>query len=206
MKRRIISGELIPGLSINEDTFAKDLGVSKTPIREALRQLEKDGLVENIPGRGTRVCDITTKYIAETFEIREIIECGAAKRASFLKDKDILFKKINELKLLKDSDKINSKDIYKSDFFDDIHHSIVYSLKNQKLNDLYKNLQERIERIRNLFEEHFDGDRFKEILDEHIKILDAIIAGDSVNAEKMVEDHLKNALHYIINLALSNRI
>ena len=51
LKRRIIGCELVPGLPINEADFASELGVSKTPVREALRQLERDGFVDNVPGR-----------------------------------------------------------------------------------------------------------------------------------------------------------
>ena len=80
LKRRIIDCELVPGLPINEADFATDLGVSKTPIREALRQLERDGFVDSIPGRGSTISHITSSDIREIFEIREIIETGAAKR------------------------------------------------------------------------------------------------------------------------------
>ncbi|HXK37219.1 MAG TPA: GntR family transcriptional regulator, partial [Candidatus Paceibacterota bacterium] len=50
LRQRIIGGELKPGLPINEAVFARELSVSKTPVREALRQLERDGFVENVPG------------------------------------------------------------------------------------------------------------------------------------------------------------
>jgi len=82
LKKKIISNEIPPGSSIHEADFANMLGVSKIPIREALRQLENDGLVENISGRGTKVCEITIKNIRETFEIREIIECGVTGTSS----------------------------------------------------------------------------------------------------------------------------
>ena len=74
IKERIIDGSLAPGLPINENDFAQDLNVSKTPIREALRQLEREGLVENIPGRGSAVSHITFQDIRDIFETREIIE------------------------------------------------------------------------------------------------------------------------------------
>ena len=88
LKRRIIDCELIPGMPINEADFASELGVSKTPVREALRQLERDGFVDNVPGRGSTISHITPMDIREILEIREIIETGAAKLAARLHSHD----------------------------------------------------------------------------------------------------------------------
>jgi DNA-binding GntR family transcriptional regulator len=80
LKRRIIDCELVPGLPINEADFASELGVSKTPVREALRQLETDGFVENVPGRGSTISHLTPLDIREILEIREIIVCSKMSR------------------------------------------------------------------------------------------------------------------------------
>ncbi len=90
LRERIISGELKPGLPINEAAFASELAVSKTPVREALRQLERDGFVENVPGRGSAIAHIKPQDIREVLEIREILEVGAAKRAAWLHGSDEL--------------------------------------------------------------------------------------------------------------------
>ena len=90
IKRQIINIELPPGLPINEAELASQLGVSKTPIREALRQLERDGFVENVPSRGSMISHITSQEITDVFQIREIIESGAAKRAALFKGNDDL--------------------------------------------------------------------------------------------------------------------
>src|SRR5512136_2912197 len=96
LRERIISGELKPGLPINEAAFASELSVSKTPIREALRQLERDGFVENVPGRGSAISHIGPQDIREVFEIREIIESGAVKRAARLRNNEEIRKKREE--------------------------------------------------------------------------------------------------------------
>ena len=82
IKQRIIEGILAPGLPINEIELATDLNVSKTPVREALRQLEREGFVTTTPGRGSMVSPITFQDIREIYEMREILECCAAKRGA----------------------------------------------------------------------------------------------------------------------------
>jgi DNA-binding GntR family transcriptional regulator len=82
LKRQIINMELAPGEPINEAEIALRFGVSKTPLREALTQLESDGLVDNIPARGSSVSHITAREVNDVLQIREIIEIGVAKRVA----------------------------------------------------------------------------------------------------------------------------
>src|SRR4030043_728654 len=88
LKKRIINHSLKSGEPLNESVLTKELGISKTPIREALQQLEKEGFVENIPGKGSFVSRISVQDIREIFEIREILECEAIKRAALKSDPD----------------------------------------------------------------------------------------------------------------------
>ena len=82
LKRRIITNALKPGDPLNEGILSKELKISKTPVREALQQLEKKGLVENIPGKGAFVSRFSFQDIRELFEIREILECEVIRRVA----------------------------------------------------------------------------------------------------------------------------
>src|SRR5512136_1547252 len=82
LKKRIINHILQSGDPLNESTLSKDLKMSKTPIREAFQQLEKEGFIENIPGTGAFVSRISLQDIREIFEIREILECEVIKRVA----------------------------------------------------------------------------------------------------------------------------
>ncbi len=82
LKKRIITHSLNQGDPLNESILSKELKTSKTPVREALQQLEKEGFVENIPGKGSFVSRISFQDIREMFEIREILEGEVVKRAS----------------------------------------------------------------------------------------------------------------------------
>jgi len=198
VKIRIINGSLQPGLPINENEFAKELSVSKTPVREVLRQLEREGLVENIPGRGSAVAHITFQNIREIFEIREILECGAVKRVALVRDKKDFQAKKEELQKFFDKDNNSKVSIWGPE--EDIHQFIVKSLGNRKLNETYLGLLDHIRRIRKHFGGRFTPQRFENMLTEHIEILDALIDGDGEMAEKAVQNHLRSAATYLLGL------
>jgi DNA-binding GntR family transcriptional regulator len=205
LRRRIIEGELRPGLPINEADFARDLAVSKTPIREALRQLERDGFVENIPGRGSAVSHIRPQDIREVFEIREIIESGAAKRAARLRDNEELLAKREEGKKLLENERAGEAYVHEWGSWEDVHLCIVKALGNQTLVDMYSGLLDRIKRFRSHYGKRFTERRLHEILTEHTEILDAIVEGDGERAERMVQQHLRNAGAFLIGLAAPER-
>ena len=199
IKERIINGALAPGFPINENEFAQELNVSKTPVREALRQLEREGLVENIPGRGSGVTHITFQDIREIFEIREIIECGVVKRVALVHNEKDLMTKKNELeKFFEKGIKVKFS-IWGPE--EDIHQFIVKCVGNRKLYETYLGLVDHIIRIRNHFGGRFTRQRFENMLTEHIEILDALIEGNVERAELAVQNHLRNAAAYILELS-----
>jgi DNA-binding GntR family transcriptional regulator len=198
IKERIINGSLAPGLPINENDFAQNLNVSKTPIREALRQLEREGLVENIPGRGSAVSHITFQDIRDIFETREIIECGAAKRAALKNDENEVKAKRKELETYSknwdEAKELNWGPV------EDIHLFIIKSLGNQKLIDTYLGLLDHIKRMRKYFGGRFTRQRFNHLVAEHLEILDAVIEGNGERAELAVQNHLHSAAAYLLGL------
>ena len=200
LKQRIITGELRPGLPINEADFARDLSVSKTPVREALRQLERDGFVENVQGRGSAVSPIKPQDIREVLEIREILEVGAAKRAAWLRGNDDLRAKREECRKLLEEES-SQESVHEWGSWEDLHLSIVKAVGNQTLVDMYLGLLDRIHRIRGYYGQRFTQRRLHEIIGEHAAMLDAIVEGDAERAEKAVQSHLRNAGAFLIGLA-----
>ena len=92
----IVSGRLAPNQRINQDAVARELGVSKTPVREALRWLERDGLVRLEPNRGAFVAEFTDRDLFEIYELRELLEphaaaiaCAVATRADVAELRDL---------------------------------------------------------------------------------------------------------------------
>lgn len=200
LRRRIIDGELPPGLPINEADFARELEVSKTPVREALRQLERDGFVENVPGRGSTISHITPQDIREVFEIREIIESSAAKRAALVFGGEGIRKKREEITKLLENEQAGQEYVHEWGSWEDVHLCIVKALSNRTLVGIYSGLLDRINRIRSHYGHQFTPRRFHEISAEHIAIVDAIIEGDAERAETMMQQHLRNAGAFLIGL------
>ena len=206
LKRRIIDCELVPGMPINEADFASELGVSKTPVREALRQLERDGFVDNVPGRGSTISHITPLDIREILEIREIIETGAAKHAAQFQPQDeaLIKKRVEHQQLLRDEPE-SKEYVHEWGEWEDVHLTIVQALGNQTFLNMYEGLLDRIKRIRNHFGQRFTQRRFHEIISEHVGILDAILEGDPDRAEQAVRKHLQNAGAFLMGLSVTRK-
>jgi GntR family transcriptional regulator, rspAB operon transcriptional repressor len=202
LRERIINGDLAPGLPINEGDFALDLGVSKTPIREALRQLEREGFVDNISGRGSAVSHITSREIHDIFEIREVIETGVVKRVAQFKGGEAIRRKKEEyLVLLADSSKLQNY-VHEWGTCEDMHMEIIKVLDNHTLTEMYGSLLDRIRRIRNYYGKRFSDRRVRDIIAEHIDILTAIEEGDPEKAETMIRIHLQQAGAFITGLSV----
>lgn len=201
LRARIIKGELRPGLPINEADFAREMSVSKTPVREALRQLERDGFVENVPGRGSAVSHIKPQDIREVLEIREILEVGAAKRAAWQRGSDELRRERDETRALLEQQATSQENVHEWGSWEDVHLGIVKAVGNQTLVEMYQGLLDRIKRIRSFYGQRFTQRRLREILAEHTAMLDAILEGDAERAEQAVQRHLRNAGAFLIGLA-----
>jgi DNA-binding GntR family transcriptional regulator len=194
LKKKIITHFLKPGDPLNENLLSKELRTSKTPVREAMQQLEKEGFIENISGKGSFVSRISFQDIRELFEIREILECEVVKRAALKSDPDKVENIKKKFETESNGDK-NSKNQLKAG--DRIHAFIFESFGNKKLLEYYTGLQEHITRMRLNFFSELHQDRFEQSFKEHVEIMDALIAQDPLRAEKAMKDHLRNATEYL---------
>ena len=196
LKRRIISHSLSPGEPLNESVLTKELGISKTPIREALQQLEKEGFVENIPGKGSFVSRISIQDIREMFEIREILECEVIRRVASKGD-------LNKAEAEAIGKKFESsgadggktpRSYFKAGV--QIHTFIFETFGNRRLLEYYRRLQDHIERMRLFFLNQVDQERAEQSFKEHLEILNSLVAQDPQRAEKAMREHLQNSLEY----------
>jgi len=198
IKQKILSNSLKPLDPINEKIFIEELRISKTPIREAIQQLVSEGLILNLPRKGTFVSAVTIEDIKEIFEIREIIECGASRIAAMQID-------LNTLKQLRKDKGPNLLASYDKalDFIEPanrVHALIIGSIDNKRLLNIYKMLWGNFERIRILFVKKYEPERLKEIHAEHIEIIDALSKRDPGLAEKAMRKHLVNSVERIKTL------
>lgn len=195
LKSRIIKNLINPGEPLNEGVLSKELKISKTPIREALQQLEKEGFIESIPAKGAFVSMISIQDIREIFEIREVLECEVIRRAALKADPERVGA-IREKFVSSESDsKKASAGHFKSG--DEVHAFIFETFGNNRLKEIYKRLQDHIVRTRIHFFNQSPSGRSEESFKEHLEIFDALKAQDPVRAENAVRNHLRNSFEYI---------
>jgi len=195
LKNRIITNSLKPGEPLNEGILSEDLKMSKTPVREALQQLEKEGFIENIPGKGAFVSRISIQDIRELFEIREILECGVIRRAATRVDPE----KVEAVKKKFVSSESAGKKVSPGHFKsgDEVHSFIFEAFGNNRLIEIYRRLQDHVVRNRIYFFDQSHPDRSEESFKEHLEILDALEAQDPVRAEIAVREHLRNSVEFL---------
>ena len=196
LKKRIINHSLKAGEPLNEALLTKELGISKTPIREALQQLEKEGFIENIPGKGAFVSRISVQDIREIFEIREILECEVIKRVAMRgnlnqSDAQAIRRKFESSE---GEGNKHTKSHFKAGV--QIHTFIFEAFGNKRLLQYYERLQDHIERLRLYFFGQAYQERSEQSFKEHLEILNSLIAQDPQRAEKAMRDHLQNSLEY----------
>jgi DNA-binding GntR family transcriptional regulator len=195
LKKRIIANSLKPGEPLNEGVLSKEMKISKTPVREALQQLERDGFVENVPGRGCFVSRISFQDVKELFETREILECEVIRRAALKGDPERIEGVRKKFEFLESNGEKTPKSQFKAG--DRIHAYLFESFGNNRLNEIYRRLLEHVERIRIYFFTQTREERSEESYKEHLEILDALASGDSDRAEKAMRAHLRNAMDFL---------
>lgn len=200
LREKIIKNELPQGMPVNEAEFAQQLGVSKTPVRESLLQLEREGFVENIPGRGAIISYITSREINEIFQIREILESGVVKTVATIKGNEELAKIREEYKRMLNSGESALQEIPATGTFEDMHLAIIEALDNHALTNIYTGLLDRIKRIRSYYGKKFSQKRLEDILIEHLEIMDAVFEGDTAAADEKMRLHLRHAASFLTGL------
>lgn len=190
IREAIISGQLRPGERLMEIQLADEMGVSRTPVREAIRKLELEGLVVMIPRKGAYVSGISMKDISEVFEIRGALEGLAAELAAErITDEEL---ESLERHLVRIAESIENNDLTTVVEIDTDFHSMLYTAsRNQRLTQIINNLREQIQRFRQT-SLAFPG-RMKAALEEHRQIVEAISTRDPEMARKVAQEHIENA-------------
>ena len=187
LRQAIIKGELKPGERLLEVQLAEQLGVSRTPVREAIRKLELEGLVVMMARRGATVSGITKKHLQDVLEIRGALEELAMKLAcermtdeqqAALKEQGALLEK------QKDSD-----DAFTLSDIDARFHELIYqATNNPRLIQMLANLREQMYRYR--LEYMRAKDKRGKLLEEHRSIIKAIEKHDVEAGRKAIIEHL----------------
>ena len=176
LKRQIMVGEIAPGTRMMEVELAEEMGVSRTPVREAIRKLEKEGLVTIEPRRGAYASDISAKDMVDILEVRQDLEGMAAGIAAQKITDDSRIELENIARKYKES--VDREDIEQIIRNDEAFHKYIVGLsENKTLIKMVSQVQELALRFRYIYYEDFS--RFKNQPSEHQAIVDAIVSGDT---------------------------
>jgi DNA-binding GntR family transcriptional regulator len=199
LRQAILTGEFRPGERLMEIHLAKRLGVSRTPIREAIKKLELEGLVTMIPRRGAEVAQITEKSLKDVMEVRRALDALSVELACDRIGKEELDHLLKAC--LRFEQVVETGDIVQIAQADvAFHDTIVLAAGNKRLLGLVHNLSEQVYRYR--FEYIKDTSQHRRLMEEHRIIYDSIVRKDKVTAAKAVKDHINNQENAIMQQIL----
>ena len=195
LRTAILEGNLKAGQRLMEVQLAEQLGVSRTPIREAIRKLELEGLVVMLPRKGAYVANMSFKDLIDVLEIRSSLEgLAASLAAERLREEDIsdlerVAKEFEKSVREADIDNVLKKDV-------EFHEKIFLMANNKKLYQLITSLWEQVHRFRVTYVSNYDASL--SLVDEHNRILEAIKSGDCELAKKYATEHIELAEQFFM--------
>jgi DNA-binding GntR family transcriptional regulator len=190
----ILKGRIKQGERLTEPRLSKLLGISRTPIREALRILEMEGFVEIIPRRGAVVTDVTDKDVDEIFILKVKLESLAAKLAAeHLTDDDIAELEDLNARMEKFADAKNVSILIKLN--SEFHNLIISKCENNRLTKFLEALLRQFKRATAY--SFTEAGRIQRVIEEHREIIESFKKRDSEMAEELMAKHIQNGWQFI---------
>jgi DNA-binding GntR family transcriptional regulator len=200
LKSLLVEGKIAPGSKLNERELAESLNVSRTPIREAIRRLAADGLVELIANRGAIAVQLSIDDVIHTFDVIAELEGYSGELAA----KNISDSTLSELEALQyemmaSYARRDLSSYYKLNLR--IHRLIHQAANNPVLATLFSQVNSRIEALR--FRSNQDGVKWEKAVEEHQEMLDALKARDSARMRKVMIAHVTKKRDVVVQLLKS---
>ncbi|MGD8563025.1 MAG: GntR family transcriptional regulator [Desulfarculaceae bacterium] len=197
LRAQILTYRLSPGVKISDMEVARKMGISRTPVREALNRLSEKGLVIIKHNRGFTVSTLTLKDINDIYTLREVLEGLSVKLAMERADKELI-KKLNDVHgkfrdLMEKDDIIGLQDLDEK-----FHDLIVIYSGNELLMQNLRNLHDRVRIARRYTYGRVSG--LKDTYAGHGKVLEQMVAGNSAMAVKAMQRHIRNAKKYLMEI------
>jgi DNA-binding GntR family transcriptional regulator len=191
IKDAILSVNLEPGTPLVEYDLAQQLGVSKTPVRDALQELEREGFVTRVFSKGTYVTEVTMEDMTEIFQLRAVLEGLAARLAAPLFSPEEL-EQIAENHAIAEAALAEGNLTLCAQYGPKLHEAIIRKADNQRLAVIILNLDDHMKRLR-VLSDRIAG-RLSTSMREHRALVDALSRRDPVAAEQAMRGHLFSVL------------
>ncbi|MEE8415077.1 MAG: GntR family transcriptional regulator [Desulfobacterales bacterium] len=187
LKQVIIRGEAVPGTRLVESRIADAMDISRTPVREAMHKLEREGLIEKLPRGGFSVLGLTREEIEETFGIRSVLESYAASLSALNYQEGALLpleEKISEYEMYLQKKQLEILPKINTEF-----HDLLYALsRSPKLNRMINHLRDQIYRFRQIL---LKDERMAQVSNaDHRQMVALIRKKDAEGVEQLVREHI----------------
>ena len=203
LREAILKGELKPGERLMELQLAEKMGVSRTPLREAIRMLEQEGLAVTIPRRGAQVAGMTEKDMEDALEIRAALDELAVQLACDAITEDQLKQLKQAMKNFEESTRSGDvKRIAEADV--EFHDAIYTATGNEKLVSMLNNLREQVYRYR--VEYLKDEKSYPSLIEEHEELYAGIEKHDKEHVSQVMKRHVENQAEAVKNVIRKQKI
>ena len=200
LRSLLVEGKIPSGSKLNERELAESLNVSRTPIREAIRRLAADGLVELITNRGAIAVQLSLEDVIHTFDvIAELEGFSGELAANNISDATLSELEALQYEMMASYARRDLSNYYKLNLR--IHHLINQAANNPVLSKLFTQVNARIEALR--FRSNQDGVKWEKAVEEHQEMLDALKARDPVRMRKIMIQHVRNKRDVVVHLLKS---
>ncbi|RBW50547.1 GntR family transcriptional regulator [Marinobacter sp. F3R11] len=180
-------GTLAPGEKISEKKLCEKFGISRTPLREALKVLKSEGLIEIPPNRGARVTLLTTKDVEHTYDVMAALEGLAGETACrYISDAEVARIRELHLKMVEHFQRSELKEYFRAN--QQIHECIMLASKNDVLMEMYNNLSQRIKQIR--YSAQMTDEYWNKAVNDHENMIEALEDRDGERLGNILRNHL----------------
>jgi len=195
LRQAIIRGDVSPGNRLVESRVADALGISRTPVREAIHKLEREGLLRKLPRGGFSVLSLTREDVEEAFGIRSVLESYAARLATIkhrVEELNPLEKKISEYQFCMDNRQLQALPEINTAF-----HDLLYALsRSPRLIRMINDLKDQIYRFRRILLNVEEMARVSN--EDHCRMLKAMKKRDAERVEKLVREHIMRGQRIVL--------
>ncbi|UNC92917.1 GntR family transcriptional regulator [Candidatus Contubernalis alkaliaceticus] len=205
LRKNIIFGKIKPGQKLNEYKLSKKLNVSRPPLREAFRLLEKDGLVINIPRKGVIVSELSVRDFEETSQIREMCECYAIDLLKTTNSTDLsqLISALDSASALNvPLNTVEAETSFKYiENHLDFHKNLVVSAANSQLNSIYNLVSLKLIRYQFIYFQSAHTDQYS--LEYHERILEYLKKREYEQAKEELKRHIDHIVQLVRNIIVN---
>ena len=190
IKQKIFNFEMMPGDLISEGNLAKLVSVSRTPLRQALQQLQHGGFIRAIPKIGWQVATLDFDKFDELYDFRILIELNAVKCLCISEQDNLILNELQKIWLVPKSRRnMNTLEVGMLD--EQFHASLVKASGNEEMLKTHSEITERIKIVRRL--DFTKNNRIHDTYDEHAQIIKAIMKRKTSEVQKLLKNHIEQS-------------